>query len=360
MNHSHRRPMKQLNSPAQAKRAKRGRRKATPTLLLGQKNTLAKATWLYHHQKLTQQQIADELGVSRPTVVRLLRRAIEDGIVTVSLRLDVLRQMELSTRLAKRFGLKEVFVVPISLEHTEPDVLRAVGEMAALYLENNIQPNQVITLAWGRTLLEVARALNENPIKGVVIAQTLGGLNSGHTFNPYRVASLFGERLHAPVYHLYVPVIVASKELRDLFLSDPGVQAALNVARLGTLCMVSVGKVDHSATVVQTGFLTASTIDQLRARGAVGDISGRYFDIHGKRILGDVDDRIMALPWEDFQRLENVVAVACGLDKKTAILGALRTGVLSRLIIDDQTALAILEEDEDAAPELANLKEPYA
>jgi DNA-binding transcriptional regulator LsrR (DeoR family) len=350
--------MKQTNSPAQMKRAKRGRRKVTPTVLLGQKDTLAKATWLYHHQKLTQQQVADELGLSRPTVVRLLRQALEEGIVTVSLRLDILRQMELSTQLAKRFGLMEVFIVPTSVEHSEADVLRTVGEMGALYLENNIQPNQVIALTWGKTLLEVARALNENPVKGVVIAQTLGGLNSGHTFNPYRVASLFGEKLHAPVYHLYVPVMVASKELRDLFLSDPGVQATLDVARLGALCMVSVGKVDQSATVVQTGFLNASTIDQLRARGAVGDISGRYFDIHGKRILGDVDDRILALAWEDFQRLENVVAVACGLDKKNAILGALRTGLLSRLIIDDQTALAILEEDEDATVELAGSHEP--
>jgi DNA-binding transcriptional regulator LsrR (DeoR family) len=343
--------MKQPNSLGQTKRAKRGRRKITPTVLLGQKDTLAKATWLYHHQKLTQQQVADELGLSRPTVVRLLRQALQEGIITVSLRLDVLRQMELSTRLAKRFGLSEVFIVPTSVQDTEADVLRAVGEMGALYLENNIQPNQVVTLTWGKTLLEVARALNENPVKGVVIAQTLGGLNSGHTFNPYRVASLFGEKLHAPVYHLYVPMMVASKELRDLLLSDPGVEAALDVARLGALCIVSVGKVDQSATVVQTGLLNAATIDQLRARGAVGDISGRYFDIHGKRILGDVDDRILALPWEDFQRLENVVAVACGLDKKNAILGALRTGVLNRLIIDDQTALAILEEDKDATVE---------
>jgi DNA-binding transcriptional regulator LsrR (DeoR family) len=350
--------MKQTNSSAQPKRGKRGRRKVTPTVLLGQKDTLAKATWLYHHQKLTQQQVADQLGLSRPTVVRLLRQALEEGIITVSLRLDVLRQMELSTRLAKRFGLREVFIVPTSVEHTEADVLRAVGEMGALYLENNIQPDQVITVTWGKTLLEVARAVNENPVKGVVIAQTLGGLNSGHIFNPYRAASVLGEKLHAPVYHLYVPVIVASKELRDLFLSDPGVQATLDVARLGALCMVSVGKVDHGATVVQTGFLNASTIDQLRARGAVGDISGRYFDIHGKRILGEVDDRILALPWEDFQRLENVVAVACGLDKKNAILGALRTGVLSRLIIDDQTALAILEQDIDATAELASSHEP--
>ena len=127
-------------------------------------------------------------------------------------------------------------------------------------------------------------------------------------------------------------------------MSDPGVQATLAVARRASLCMVSVGRVDHRATVVQAGILDAATIDQMRALGAVGDISGRYFDVRGNRILGDVDDRIMTLPWEDFRSIENVVAVVCGLEKKNAILGALRTELFKRLIIDDQTALAVLEE----------------
>ncbi len=337
--------MDSSSRPAPAKRGRRGRRKSSPTLVLDQKNTLARATWLYHHEKLTQQQVADELGLSRPTVVRLLRRAVAEGIVTVSLRLDVLRQMELATRLADGFGLKEAFVVPTSVDHADNDILRVVSEMGALYFENHIQPNQVVTVTWGRTLLQVARALNENPVRGVAVAQTLGGLNSGHTYNlnPYRVASLFGEKLHAPVYHLYVPVMVASKELRDLFLSDPGVQSTLAVARLAAMTLVSVGKVDHTATVVQTGLLDGSVVEQLKARGAVGDISGRYFDVHGQRVLGDVDDRIMALPWEDFERFQNVVAIACGVDKRDAILGALRTGIIDRLIIDDQTAQALLE-----------------
>ena len=346
--------MEQTHRPVPTKRAKRRRRKTTsPAVLLGQKNTLARATWLYHHQKLTQQQVANELGLSRPTVVRLLRQALEEGIVTVSLRLDVLTQMELSSRIAQRFGLEEVFIVPTSVEHTEADVLRSVSEMGALYLENHLQPNQVITLTWGKTLLQVARALTDHPVKGAVIAQTLGGLNTGHAINPYRVASLFGEKLHASVHHLYVPVMVASKEMRELFLSDPGVQATLAVARLAAITLISVGKVDHSATVVQTGLLSASLMDQLRARGAVGDISGHYFDIRGKRIAGDVDDRMMALPWEDFQRLGNVVAVACGLDKRDALLGALRTGLLNRLIVDDQTAQALVEADEADTPRAA-------
>lgn len=343
--------MDQTTRTVSMKRTKTVRKKSpTPAILLGQKNTLARATWLYHHQKLTQQQVAEELGLSRPTVVRLLRQALEEGIVTVSLRVDVLKQMELSVQIAQRFGLEEVFIVPTSVDHTEADIQQAVGEMGALYLESQLRPNQVVTLTWGKTLLRVARALHENPVKGVVIAQTLGGLNTGHAVNPYRVASLFGEKLHASVYHLYVPVIVASREMRDLFLSDPGVQATLAVARLAAITLVSVGKVNHEATVVQTGLLNASVIDQLKAQGAVGDISSHYFDIHGKRIIGDIDDRMMALPWEDFQRLKNVVAVACGLDKRDAILGALRTGLLNRLIIDDQTALALVEADEAGAP----------
>src|SRR6478752_9020034 len=113
--------MKQSKNLAH-KRAKRGRQKTNPKVLLGQKNTLAKATWLYHHQKLTQQQVAEELGLSRPTVVRLLRQALEQGLVTVSLRSDLLRQMELSVELAQRFGLQEVFIVPTSAAHSEADV----------------------------------------------------------------------------------------------------------------------------------------------------------------------------------------------------------------------------------------------
>src|ERR1700730_3111116 len=128
--------MKQTNDQAH-KHAKRGRRKTSPTVLLGRKDILATATWLYHHQKLTQQQVADELGLSRPTVVRLLRQALEQGLVTVSLRSDLLRQMERSVEIAQRFGLEEVFIVPTAAAHSEADVRRAVGEMGALYLERN-------------------------------------------------------------------------------------------------------------------------------------------------------------------------------------------------------------------------------
>ena len=329
--------------------AKKGRRKTAltgaRTTLLHEEDAISKVTWLYYHRKLTQQQIAEELGISRPTVIRLLRQASEKGLVTVTLRLDILRRMDIASEMAQRFGLKEVFIVPTSKRDGESDVVRAVGRTGALYLETNIKPDQILTICWGRMMYEVARALTEKPVSGLVVAQSFGGLNTGESFNPSRVAALVGEKLHARVYHLYVPAMVATKELRDVLLADSGIHAALDVARQASIFMAGIGKVENNATILETGFFDTATIDRLRARGAVGDISGRYFDIQGNRIPGDIEERIIGLTWEDLQRLENVTAVACGPDKKLAILGALRTGLLDYLIVDDRTALEVMNSD---------------
>src|ERR1700746_4112410 len=158
MNHDHALPW--------IRGAKKGRRKTAltgaRTTLLHEEDALSKGTWLYYHRKLTQHQIAEELGISRPTVIRLLRQASEKGLVTVTLRLDILRRMDIASEMAQRFGLKEVFIVPTSKIDGESDVIRAVGRTGALYLETNIRPDQILTICWGRMLYEVASPLTAN------------------------------------------------------------------------------------------------------------------------------------------------------------------------------------------------------
>ena len=317
--------------------------KARRPMFLDESDILIKATWLYHHRNLTQEQIAQQLGFSRPTIVRLLRQAAEQGLVTVSLRADALSRVELSAQLVERFRLREAFIVPTAEGDTEVDRRRAVGKAGALYLEVNLKPDQIFAVTWGRTMLEVALALRNHPVRGLVVAQTLGGLNSAGSFSPSRVTSLFAEKLHARTYHLYVPAIVATKELRNVLLADPGVRLALDMARQASCLMVGIGKPELGAAVVETGFLSSANLRRLLAQGAVGDITARYFDINGKRVLGEVDDRAIGLLWEDIEGLENVVGVACGTNKTKAILGALRTGLLDVLITDDRTAAAVLK-----------------
>jgi DNA-binding transcriptional regulator LsrR (DeoR family) len=320
---------------------------SVPIPLLTEDTALAKVTWLYHHRNLTQEQIGHELGLSRPTVARLLRQAIETGLVTVTLRPDLLRRAEISERLSQQFGLREVFVAPTASTDSDADALRAVGKLGALYLEANVKADQILAVAWGRTLFEVARALADHPVRGLVVAQSFGGLNSGESFNHSRVTSLVAEKFHARVYHLYVPAIVATRELRDVLVSDSGIRAALEVARQASCFMAGIGLLGTSAAIVESGFLDLPTLYRLKARGAVGDISARYFDLQGQRIEGDVEDRIIGLSWEDLSKLENIVAVACGPEKTEAILGALRTGLLDVLITDDRTANSLVKHLEE-------------
>ena len=325
---------------------RKGRKKkpapAKITLLRGE-DALATVTWLYHNRKLTQQQIAKELGVSRPTVMRLLRQAEDNGLVTVSLRLDILQRVEASRKIADHFGLREVFVVPTAKTDTPIEVIQAVGRTGALYLQAKLQPDEILAVAWGKTLLEVARALPDHPVSGLVIAQSMGGLNSGASAIPSRVTSLVAERLHARIYHLYVPAIVSTKNLRDILVADPGIKGALEIARQATYFMAGIGKIGADATVVEAGFLDMATIDRLRIRGAVGDIATRYFDINGNPVRDELEDRIVGLSREDMKQIQTVIGIACGVDKTNAILGALRSKLLHVLILDDQTAFRILK-----------------
>jgi DNA-binding transcriptional regulator LsrR (DeoR family) len=317
--------------------------KSAAPAILTEEEALARVTWLYYHRKLTQEQIGQELGISRPSVARYLRRATEAGLVTVSLRRDLLERMELSAQLAQKFNLREVYVVPTAKTDLATDILQAVSKMGALYLQANVKPDQILAVAWGRTLLEVARSLENHPVRGLVVAQSFGGLNNGESFNPLRVTSLVAEKLHARVYHLYVPAITATKQLREVLLADPGIRSALDVARQASYFMAGIGILRSSALIVESGFLDLPTLDRLKALGAVGDISARYFNIHGQHITGDIEDRIIGLSWDDVAKLKNVVGIACGTEKTEAIIGALRTGLLHVLITDDQTAEAVLD-----------------
>ena len=64
------------------------------------------------------------------------------------------------------------------------------------------------------------------------------------------------------------------------------------------------------------------------ARGAVGDIALRFFDNYGQAIQTDVDERVIGINLDQLAQVKRVVGVAGGPEKKEAILGALRGGLV--------------------------------
>lgn len=304
------------------------------------------AAWLYYHEGMTQAEVAEVLKVSRPSVANMLARAREAGIVQISVRPDYLASLTLSRKMREHFGLEQVIVVPTPPGADTIAVHRSLGKAGAAYLESSVQPGEILVTAWGAAMLEVALALSHKPIPGLRLAQSLGGVSAADHFNPTRVASLMGEKLEAQVYHLYVPCMVESREVRDILLRDRGISSAFEVARSANRAMIGIGKVASDATVVRAGFMSAMQMEALRARGAVGDVMGRFFDIEGRPVQSELNERIMALTLDDLQRIERVIAVAGGSEKVEAILGALRSPYIDVLIVDERTANAVTELDQ--------------
>ena len=86
--------------------------------------------------------------------------------------------------------------------------------------------------------------------------------------------------------------------------------------------------------------VSAEELRDIRNRGAVCDTLGRLFDAGGREVRHDLSGRTLAVDPEDL-RGRRVVLVAGGLEKIDAIDGLLRAGLVTGLITDGDTALAL-------------------
>ena len=209
--------------------------------MAGESDPIIHAAWLYYHEALTQAEIARRLGVSRPSVANMLARAREEGVVRISVRPDYLSALTLAKELRGYFGLQDALIIP-SQDETNA-LYRSLGQAGALYLERVLSPGDVLVTAWGATVLEVARALGGEPVANLTIAQALGGLSTAAQFNPGKVASIMADKLGARAYHLYVPAVVESAEVRDILLRDRFISSAFEVAKRADKGIFGVGKI---------------------------------------------------------------------------------------------------------------------
>jgi DNA-binding transcriptional regulator LsrR (DeoR family) len=146
-------------------------------------------------------------------------------------------------------------------------------------------------------------------------------------------------------HFLPVPFIADTVPDRDVLISQRIVAEALDLARAADLYMISVGEVTERAVLRQQELISAEELAGLRGLGAVGDTLGVFFDEHGKPIRHSVAERAIAMPFGDL-RGRNVLLLAAGLEKVAATLALLRTGVVTGLVIDGDSAAALLTADQ--------------
>lgn len=307
----------------------------------GDRALLAKVANLYYVRDLTQQKIADRLGLSRPTVSRLLERARATGIVRVEIAVPEDTHAALERELEDTFGLREAVVVTGRSENPSA-TRRALGQAAAAYLGRAVKAKERIGISWGTTMSAVLDALRPRRLR-VSVVPLVGGIGRADPeIHANDLARRLADLYAGDVHLLHAPAIVAHRGVRDALLSDPRIREVLTLARNVECAIVGIGALVPSSTLVQSGYFTPGDLATLRRRGAVGDVCTRSFDAAGQPVDGALDARILAVDLADLRKIPTVVAVAGGLEKADAVAGALRGRLMDVLITDHLAARAVV------------------
>lgn len=310
----------------------------------GNTRILLKVAQLYYHESLTQQEIAENLRLSRPKISRLLQQARDQHIVQIKIVTPPENFTELENKLEKKYGLKEVVVVGVKDLESRNSILHELGVAAARYLNRIVQDGDLIGFTWGGSLSALADSIfSENKSK-IQIIQMVGGLGEPNTdIHAIDIAKRVAIAMNANLTLLPAPGIVETIEVRDILLADKSVKQAMGLAPKADIVFVGIGAPEPESLIIQANIMSWDEMKQLIDLGAVGDIGLHFFDINGNPIASEVENRVIGAGLTTFRKIPHMVGVAGGNGKLNAILGAIRGKYINTLITDQITAQKLLE-----------------
>jgi DNA-binding transcriptional regulator LsrR (DeoR family) len=285
-------------------------------------------------------EIAQELGISRFKVARLLDDARRDGIVKIEIGTPPEIDFVMSTELAARYGLRDALVVR-TMDGPDEFKREQLGRACAESLTQTLEARDVLGLSWGRTLHSMVGHLSRLPACAVV--QIVGSVPTLELdVNSMEVVRRVGDCAGGPVYPLPVPLLVDSPEMAAALRSDPHVHKTIAMFDQLTKAVVGIGAWTASGSTVRSA-LPEELAASLDSAGAVADVCANVLDSNGQEIrAGGLPGRLIAITTDQLRAVPEVVAIAGGAQKAPAILAALRSGLIHQLITDEDAARLLL------------------
>lgn len=324
---------------------------------------LAEVARQYYLDELTQEQIAQRIGVSRSNVSRMLKEARERGIVEIRVHHPLRTAPDLQESLRASLSLRECLVLASPVNGGEPAgasqesgdaVLKPLSALAARYLNDQIVDGEIVGVGWGSTVYNVVVSGYFQRKQRTSVVQLMGSVGGATPdIDGGQVASRLGRALGARVYYLQAPMVVTDAGVRTGLLRDPHIRQTLEMARRADLLFFSVGAVTRASGIYRAGYLSDLDLEYIQGQGAVGDICGVYFRQDGSPCSLELEERTVAVSAEIMRNAPLRVGVGWGAAKALPSIGAIRAGLINVLITEEECAreiLTILERERAEAP----------
>ncbi|MGY1550780.1 sugar-binding transcriptional regulator [Microbacterium sp. A588] len=283
--------------------------------------------------------IADEIGRSRFATARMVRRARELGLIEVRATVAEPIDVELSARLAQRFGLRSALVVA-TYSTNELTVREAIAAVTARVIVETIEEDDVVGFTPGRTLVLASRGITTLPSADVV---QLTGVGWPRLEDGVEVISNMGRAAGGATYPLYAPILI-EPEAR-VILKHPAIQHTLSRFDHVTKAFLTIGGWP-SASLLAQHLTETGELDAYAEQGVIAEYGTSLLDAHGRTVPG-LEDRFVGISEEQLHKVDLRVAIGGGEGKERAVSAVLRSGLADVIITDVRSAQLALEEQDD-------------
>ncbi|AXV16273.1 LacI family transcriptional regulator [Neorhizobium sp. SOG26] len=307
-----------------------------------------RAAWLYYNQGLTQKDVAERLGISRSTVIRMLDEAMKRSEVQIWISEGIDSCLDLSTRLEKAYGLDEALVVPEPKDTSAESIAAAVGLALGQFLTESVQDNMTIGVGWGRTMTASLSSFRPQRKENCKVVSLLGGIVAVHQTNPIDYTWRFAGQLNAECYMFLAPLLVDSVKTKQALIEKCGLKAIYDLAENLDLAVVSCGDIGPHSTSLSEGFMSKAELERLIAAGCVCDTMFNFLDEDGRSVDHALNDRVMSVDLDTLKKARHIVLSSGGAHRAVAIRATIRRIGCNTLITDETAARELLRLAEEA------------
>jgi DNA-binding transcriptional regulator LsrR (DeoR family) len=206
-----------------------------------------------------------------------------------------------------------------------------------------VQEDDVVGIAWGRTVNAMTAALSE--IKRCSIVQMTGALSGAVVSdNAIELVRRMSQISGGAAYPIYAPLLLDDPAAAQSLRSQATVAEALSCYDRINLAIVPIGSWDPPQSQLYDS-ITPQERRELLDAGVRADTSTVLLSRSGEILTPPLSQRMIGITGEQLRRIPEVVAVAGGVDKADAVGVVLRAGFVTTLITNASVAQQLLKQD---------------
>jgi DNA-binding transcriptional regulator LsrR (DeoR family) len=302
-----------------------------------------RSAWLYYNQGLTQKEVAERLGISRSTVIRMLDEAMKRSEVQIWISEGVDSCVELAIKLEKAYGLDEAVVVPAPRDDDADALAGAVGLALGQFLSEVVQDSMTIGVGWGRTMTASLSGFRPPRRANCKVVSLLGGIVAVQQTNPIDYTWRLASQLGAECYMFLAPLLVDSIVTKTALIEQCGLKTIYDLAENLDLAVVSCGDIGPHSTSLSEGFISKAELDRLIRAGCVCDTMFNFLDEDGHSVDQKLNERVMSVDLDTLKKAKHIVLSSGGAHRALAIRATIRRIGCNTLITDERAAEELLK-----------------